>query len=737
MKFQLRQNTLLLTVAGSRAYGTHTPASDLDIKGVCVPPKQFYLGTQQFQQCNDTGEIVQSFMEDIPRGDLREAAQINGMEGTVFELRRFLDLASGANPNILDILFCRDEDVLLSTPEGLELRTHRDRFLTKKCLQTFLGYAKQQADRIATHRKYLLNPPTHIPTREEFGLPERNGFPQDQVLAAMDMIRKQVDRWNIDFVDTEEATKIFIQDQIAKMLAEIQIGTDTKWTAAGNMLGYDTNFMQFIHQQRQYDMAVREHQAYQTWKKERNVKRAGMESTIGYDCYSEDTEFLTDSGWRLFDQVTETDRLATIFLDRSEARVCNMGVRPSNLTWGCVEYQKPLERFDGTYTGNMYHYTGNHTDTLVTANHRMLTRHVEINNDKAQEWSLKEAASLGSHFDFLRTITPRKKNYSNKQHFEGLPISPPEYLKLMGWFLSDGTVLFQGGKVSAIHISQKQGGKLSAALEQFILESAEIANASLYAYWKGPNGFRSMPITEQILSVRGPVIRERIYADCGHSKEKRIPRWVFGLSKRLMEYLLDGLMGGDGTVRKTSFKSLIYYSSVKGLADDVNELAFHCGFETSLWGPYKYAEEDPEMWQVHVNKNIEQHRRLTKSVNLAKIPVVGQRIVCFSVPNGTLVTRRNGRIGLHGNCKHGMHLARLIIACRTIFETGTLEVYNPDPWLRDIRDCKVSYEDLMAWVGEQKEGLTALAVKSSLPSRVDSDWLDDLAVRIISKHLGM
>lgn len=279
--FHLPERTILLTVAGSRAYGMHTESSDLDVKGVFVPPLRYYFGTQKIEQLD--GEWIKNYTSLLNEHQL-DVANKNGMEGTVFEIRRFLDLAAGANPNILDILFCRDEDVIYKNLAGFWLRSVRKKFLTKKCLHTFVGYATAQAKRIETHRKWLLDPPDHEPTREEFGLPKRSEYPQDQVMAAMDAVKKQVDRWNIDFVDVDEATKIFIQDQLYKQLAEIGVGSDEKFKAAGNLLGIETNFMELVHKQRMYTQAVEKWSAYLTWKKGRNPARKGMEESIGYDC---------------------------------------------------------------------------------------------------------------------------------------------------------------------------------------------------------------------------------------------------------------------------------------------------------------------------------------------------------------------------------------------------------------------------------------------------------------------
>jgi len=283
MKENLKERIILATVAGSRAYGMNTPTSDLDVKGIFVPTLPYYFGTKSISQIDEKETVKNSVFDDLS-DELKSVALENGMEGTFYEIRRFLDLASGANPNILDMIFCRDSDVIVSNSSGRMIRENKEKFLTKKCLNTFLGYADAQSKRIELHRNWLLNPPDHEPTREEFGLPNRNDYPQAQVMAAMDLVKKQVDRWNIDFVDIEESTKIFVQDQMYKMLAEINVGSDEKFNAAGRILGIEENFMDLVHKQKKYSKAVETWSSYQSWKKNRNKDRQKLEALAGYDC---------------------------------------------------------------------------------------------------------------------------------------------------------------------------------------------------------------------------------------------------------------------------------------------------------------------------------------------------------------------------------------------------------------------------------------------------------------------
>lgn len=110
-------------VVGSQAYGTSTPTSDIDIKGVYIQP-----------------------IEDLVTFGYKEQINVTDDE-CYYEVRRFLQLAQTANPTVLELLFMPTECVLEITPEFELIRNEAQKFLTKKCYNSFAGYAHMQIEK--------------------------------------------------------------------------------------------------------------------------------------------------------------------------------------------------------------------------------------------------------------------------------------------------------------------------------------------------------------------------------------------------------------------------------------------------------------------------------------------------------------------------------------------------------------------------------------------------------------
>lgn len=257
------ERTIYLCTHGSHAYGTSLPTSDHDVRGVAIAPREYYLGgLHRFDQvvCNSP---------DI----------------TIFCLKKFISLASQCNPNVIEILFVDDSDMLQVSKAGERLLAMREMFLTRRVKHTFSGYAASQMKRIDTHYRWIRNPPTSKPTRSEFGLPDQSLIPHDQLEAANAAIRKKLDSWSVDFLDDmPRDVREAILQKMSLHIAELDVASNDKlWQGAARTLGFSDNFIHLLDVERRYSTKLKEWNNYQTWKATRNPARAELEAKYGFD----------------------------------------------------------------------------------------------------------------------------------------------------------------------------------------------------------------------------------------------------------------------------------------------------------------------------------------------------------------------------------------------------------------------------------------------------------------------
>ncbi len=289
MNFDLFDRTILLTRAGSRAYGIHTPTSDLDVKGVAIPPAEWIIGLQTFEQADKQTHFEDPRIRALLSPEEVEVVKETKLEGTIYEMRKLVKLALDCNPNCLDVLFCRDEDVLHATEAGRLLRASRDLFISAAAKFRFSGYAISQLKRIQLHRRHLLQPPSHKPTRAEFDLPETTLIPQDQLAAAESMVTKQLDSWEMDLSKVpDESDRLNIMAQFRETMTTMianakEDEATTRYRAAARTVGIDDNLLAVMERERSYKGKKAEWDNYENWRKTRNPARAALEAKHGYD----------------------------------------------------------------------------------------------------------------------------------------------------------------------------------------------------------------------------------------------------------------------------------------------------------------------------------------------------------------------------------------------------------------------------------------------------------------------
>lgn len=267
MNFDVKSRTILEVRHGSHAYGLNTPSSDLDIKGVCIEPLGYHFGfLNRFEQ-----------LEEM-------AAKGHPHDKVIYSLKKFAHLAADCNPNIIEILHVDDSDVMQCDKFGERLRENRDKFLSRKAMHTFSGYAHAQLKRIKLHKAYFDRGAPDMPTRAEFNLPEKTLIPKDHLEAANALIQKKMNSWNLDGLEfVDPASRLMIQEKMGEVLAE-QIAAETSiYDSAARAVGFSDDFIHFLNMEKAYENQKREYLQHLDWEKNRNPLRAALEKKHGYD----------------------------------------------------------------------------------------------------------------------------------------------------------------------------------------------------------------------------------------------------------------------------------------------------------------------------------------------------------------------------------------------------------------------------------------------------------------------
>ncbi len=206
-------------IAGSHAYGTNLPDSDLDIRSITIGSLSFYL--DPFRR---TEVSVQHQEED----------------SETYDLDKFIRLAADCNPNVLEWLWVPESCIKFISGAGIVLQKNRDFFLSQKVRQTFSGYAHAQLHRLKNHKAWIDNPPSR-PERSDFGLPVNPLFSKNMTkfLASL---------------STDQTDEVIPREKRRQVDAELR-----HWSALAHW------------------------QKYQEWFRNRNPERFKLEQKCGMD----------------------------------------------------------------------------------------------------------------------------------------------------------------------------------------------------------------------------------------------------------------------------------------------------------------------------------------------------------------------------------------------------------------------------------------------------------------------
>lgn len=249
------RSLLFECISGSHAYGTATPESDLDLRGVYAVPAVDYLSlrTPMNQVADERNDIV------------------------YYSARRVVELLAAANPNVLELLYAPDDCVRWRSDAFELLLARRDDFISRQCVQSLVGYAVGQVKKARGQNKWVNQPrPQQPPCKEDFC----HVIPAEAMLPGHAAPCRPIPLtrlgWRLEYFHAarlehaRDAYRLYRYGEGAR-------GVFRDGTLACESIPLEDETRQFagllFYNESAWKQALADHQNYWTWRRERNEAR--------------------------------------------------------------------------------------------------------------------------------------------------------------------------------------------------------------------------------------------------------------------------------------------------------------------------------------------------------------------------------------------------------------------------------------------------------------------------------
>jgi PBSX family phage portal protein len=361
-------------------------------------------------------------------------------------------------------------------------------------------------------------------------------------------------------------------------------------------------------------------------------------SSDNYDraCYSEDTETLTERGWRKYWQIDTDEKIATF-----------------NPRTGLIEYQKPvggIYLYD--YKGEMIRFQSQHVDILVTPEHKMW---VANHNAGPLRWRKVQAkdfeTAVAQRFIFKcagilkNGVAPEHKEIPgytldrgpNAGTIPAIQIPMDLWVEFVSAFVADGCTN-SSIRQCFVRLSAKKERKIVQFRE--IFRKLKLLGFNVHDEWLGADGMSHFALTHKMLWIE-------LRKVCGaKANKKRLPRQFLHLPKKLLRLCLNTLQNTDGTTdSRVGRESWAYSTTSKWLANQIQIIGTHLNMRVLCSVLYEETELRSRCYRLSLNPRSE--------IQIYQSQITRERyngkVYCFEVPNHLFVTRRNGKVTIQGN----------------------------------------------------------------------------------------
>jgi len=340
---------------------------------------------------------------------------------------------------------------------------------------------------------------------------------------------------------------------------------------------------------------------------------SGGTLVIRPDCYDDKTEILTENGFKLFKDLTKSEKVAQYYND------------------GTIEYVLPEKYFESDYEGEMIHFkNANRLDLMVTPNHRV----VYEQNGKIK---IEEASKIKTFYNkkFLRTGKIKDKN---------IHMSPFE--KFLVAFQADGS--YQSGFSNI-----KNPGSLCGHITVRFNFEKKRKEEKLIQILKDCN-FHYV-INEQERKNLGQNV-VYVQVPIQYKIEKFFKDWVFPETRDFTwcKEFIQEISHWDVT-RRTD-KRYKYDSTIKENSEIVQLISFLSDSGATLSEIEDNRKEHFNNIHTVTITNNERGKRIDGQSVVVNTVNYSGKIYCVKVSTGMLVVRRNKKIVISGNSGHPLRI---------------------------------------------------------------------------------
>jgi UDP-glucose 6-dehydrogenase len=356
---------------------------------------------------------------------------------------------------------------------------------------------------------------------------------------------------------------------------------------------------------------------------------------VFYNCYSADTEVLTDNGWKNFSDAGHDDEV--------------LALNPETMI---PEWVKPNKWVSRLWDGEMIHFHSSKDDILVTPNHNMFMgkqtsyRSPQLDgNQWGYSWGLMAAEDVVKRSGFVFQRSTEWHNDSpNTIALAGIEIPTAIYVQFMAWYLSEGCC-------SSGRIIISQDRDVNADKYEMINEVFTVIHSLYPGNNKLCEGKAGMSLLWKELAQELSIY--------GKSFDKFIPETIKTLGTDMIRLFLDIYNLADGSAMGTTrFNGTVendrrykyYASSSDQMAADLGELIIKIGRFPS----YRTTESELSNKPCHliyelVGNTSNYQKSSSVGLKFDRINYSGQ-VYCAMLPKyHVFMTRRNGKCTWQGN----------------------------------------------------------------------------------------